>query len=422
MGETTPDAVELKCPDCETYFRLSPKNGRLPTGDVSCPKCFTEIPVEDGRKIYRTRADAGSDDQESPERSSSAPGFGVMSRRPADENLDSESEDAIERLTRLAGDLPGGPKATMAGLPGGFANPFSRSGDLDKTASVDASVLNAIAEKHGNTTKGPFSEPANPGAADAIVEEGLAENTSSGAWRRAHDAQEDGTSGKGSEHEVQTRKTVDLTRQRRPDPSQLRETAENKRVPRSMIGPRAGKAAEDDTVEGETGLSDAELKSQVLARINKKRMAPRTGQTSSPSPTLGASKKLTLDKIRPALSGPSAAEDDAADTNDTGDKPSLAHLFKKAQKRRSSHAGSLSMSGPPEDLPAPRNESPELPRPKIGPSENQKQASATPGIELAADEARELADLLKDVPDDAPSSDAGDEASPDHSGLFDGFG
>ena len=422
MGETTPDAVELKCPGCETYFRLTPKKGRLPTGDVPCPKCFTEISVEDGRKIYRS--DSSGVASEQTQRTSSAPGFGVMSKRPSGEALDDESEDAIERLTRLAGDLPGGSKATMAGLPGGFANPFTRGGDLDKTAAVDASVLSAIAEQNGNTTKGPFD---NPPAPEPPAEDGLAESTDAGAWRRAHEHQtspgldevSDVLAAEKSANEIQTRKTVDLTRQSRANPSQLRETAENKRVPRSMIGLRSGKTPDEDTVEGEVGLSDAELKSQVLARIKKKRMLTRPGDTpgDSSSKASGSTKKLKLDKLRPALSGASAAEDDASsDDSDDAAKPSLAHLFKKAQKRRTSQVGDT-----PDDLPAPRSESPALPQPKSAPPPQPAADSATPGIDLQDSEARELAELLREVPDDA-AADSGAEPSPDHSGLFDGFG
>ncbi|RDV39072.1 hypothetical protein DV096_00425 [Bradymonadaceae bacterium TMQ3] len=434
MGETTPDAVELKCPGCETYFRLTPKKGRLPTGDVPCPKCFTEISVEHGRKIYRSHmSDMASEDTQP---TSSAPGFGVMSRRPSADALDDESEDAIARLTRLAGDLPGGSKATMAGLPGGFTNPFSRDGDLDKTAAIDASVLSAIAEQNGNTTKGPFDNPPVP---DPPAEDGLAESTDAGAWRRSHEHQtspgldevSDVLAAEKSANEAQTRKTVDLTRQNRADLAQLRETAENKRVPRSMIGLRSGKAPDEDTLEGEVGLSDAELKSQVLARIKKKRMVARPGDDTATSagsagsagsaPTsVSSARKLKLDKLRPALSGASTAEDDASsdDSEDSG-KPSLAHLFKKAQKRRTSPG-----IGSSEDLPAPRSESPARPQPRPALPSKAQTDSATPGIDLEDSEARELAELLRDVSDvsDDTAPDSSDASSPDHSGLFDGFG
>ncbi|RAL23735.1 hypothetical protein DL240_06150 [Lujinxingia litoralis] len=382
--------------------------------------------MENGRKIFRSESGAGDSKPETTP-PSSTPGFGVVPRKSSEARLDDASEDAIDRLTRLAGDLHSGPKATMAGLPGGVNNPFTRDGHLDKTASVEADVLDTMARIQGNTTRSPFDAPASR-------EEGLAESTDSGAWRQAIEHESSPGLRRASidtTTELQSRKTVDLTRQPRVSSAQLRETAENQRVPRSWVSNTAD-AAREDTLEGDvssdTDTADQPLKSQVLARIqSKQRLASRPSEpSSSPSdtPAPGQAQKLSLDKLRPTLSDALASAQSSAEApaNDGDDQPSLARLFKKAQQRRASQN-----SGTIPELPLSRSEPPSLPTARAQ-APRRRPEDLPPSTELpeisdvkpATDKAQQgLADLLGDIPEKAPDESA---ETPDHSGLFDGFG
>ena len=356
MGDKTPESVEIKCPGCGTRFRMTPKKGRLPSGDIPCPKCYEEIPVRDGEVVSAGENSSDGDG----ESNSSAPKFGVMSparrgetKTTSEKRTSTEAEDAIARLEQMAKDLPKDSSSTMAGLPGVGANPFKASRQMDKTAAVDRSILEKVAiaqpaddlDEDDDAGRGASFAPANqpdtsPRLVSAETIDRLAQENSEAAVAPDDMPDDEETRPPGLRQQA-------TTARRKAENKALRETAENKSISADMVRETAeNKSITPEMVKKSRRGDDEEEKksppkSNVLARIKKHQVLKKVGTSrpnaqGSDSKTIGdkTSPSINLDKLRKKSAGDGAADGDS-------EAKSLSDLFDKVKKKRGTDAGRL---------------------------------------------------------------------------------
>ena len=431
MGEETPEPVEIQCPGCESRFRLTPKKGRLPSGDIPCPKCFEEIPVENG-EVMTDDADNASEDA-----SDSTPGFGVMSPGPSDSKKSSDSapspesspdndksgdeQEAIEHLEKMAQELPSsGSKSTMAGLPGvgrDSSNPFSKSGNRDKTAAVDPELLEKAASDDTDTDTDTKSEPddspdksfANnspPDTSPRLVEESHAERL----------AAEDSTAATAPEElpDEDDRNSSGLreTAEQRGAAEQLRDTAENRSISKEMLD----RQSKQDSSPSESPSSDDEssdpkqTRKNLLGRVKKKTIRKKMSDvdddsSSAPSSPFSDSKTTSRAKSLEQLKEKSRAKDGDDDSDGERDRDSsLSNLFQKVRERRGSSDNLRKKLKESKSEDAPTSDG------------GDSDADFADDVDLSKDELADIVDRNSDSRDDgddsSPSSTTEEEQSP----------
>lgn len=358
MGDETPDPVQIRCPGCDSRFKLTPKKGRLPSGDIPCPKCFEEIPVEDGEVV--TDEETGDDGE-------SAPGFGVVSppdQEASDDSrddqtgeLDADEQQAVEQLEEMADDLPSRSenKSTMAGLPGVGRNPgdnpFKSDDGDDKTAAIDEDMLRRVAEESSvaddddaddddaddDRSSTSFRNRDNlPDTSPRLVDGDHAEQL----------AAEDSTAADSTEDLPDTgddARNLRDTSEHDSAASKLRETAENPSVPGKSVSPA------DDA--DDTDQSDSEPQAAgVLGKIKKKQVRKRdldddsdqSDSSDGPSLPRPASTKSSDDESSRRRTRETTEHDTVSTDNDSSDDDSsLSNLFKKVRERRGSNKEEL---------------------------------------------------------------------------------
>ena len=397
MGEGTPEAIEIQCPGCESRFRLTPKKGRLPSGDIPCPKCTEVIPVKEGKVVENDSSGDGESADKA--RSTSLPGFGVMTptrkaKVPASDSGPTtddaeEEDDPIARLERMAGDLPAG--STMAGLPGvgsfrdGSANPFQTSRTSDKTSEVDPSLLEKVAtdgsdpEERSSGEDG--SSPSKSGQEASFLPADkqpqtsprlmsgemvgrLADESSSAVIGTDDLPEQDrprrlkqGSEPSPPKKEAPAKNTLRETAENKSVASQLRETAENKRVASGLD--RASKSGAEArrtqigrpvTSGGDDAPTREIKKDSILGKIKttKKLVDPNTkddtGSASQPADSQTALSPLERLKKLKKRKAAGSEKDESGGVSTSGadaDGGSLAKLFKEVQKKRGTDSGQL---------------------------------------------------------------------------------
>ena len=434
MGEKTPDAIKVKCPGCDSRFRLSPKKGRMPSGSISCPKCGVAIPIEKGKSV--TASTESEDQSEDSEKSSATPDFGVIPPKTKKKKTKSktveggsatdsksgksEADEAIEKLEKMANDAP--PGSTMHGLPGvGKENPFAP--DLQEgTARVDPSVLEQAAansatevdDAHSATEvndDGPktageeessdatdFSPKNQAKTSPRLVSEKMVERLAEESSTERSDSRElpeENQRRPGLRRSQATREQDILT------PKKLRELskpkaqdADTSSAPRDEVSTKPAQPAPEtkSTAAGKekkaSTSSKKDAKSNLLARIKTKTV-----------------KKSRHEQKRKKSRG-STTDDDPST------KSSLSQLFKKVRDRRGTDSGTLR----------------EKLKQSGGSDGAEKDSSSEPDLDLAGEvEISEgvLADIVDrsaEDDDDTPPSPPEPEQKKDdgkHTSLFD---
>lgn len=355
MGEKTPEAVEITCPGCNSHFRLTPKNGRLPTGPIPCPKCSEPIPVPSPalapEKVEKTEKDEAAEKTDAPD-DKAVPAFGVMSKgrlkRSKEEGTDdgdqAKADEAILRLERLAAQFPlSDPTSTMAGLPGRGGNPFADSRIDDKTTAIPRSALEGLGltaqpedEEDASNEPAPLShawqDSEQPTTSPRLVPESLLEQLT------GEDSEVALATAEVSPEDTMPRGLLSRTDKIPPAQlaSSLTETAEHP-VPQELVAKSEAedleppRPAPSPRVQEETREHDIkELKAKLA--IESKAALQQTPKFPDPPPTQKLPPEPASLTNKPAAS----SEDDVP-----AEKPSLAMLFKKARQRDKKSGGEL---------------------------------------------------------------------------------
>lgn len=362
MGEKTPDAIEIQCTGCGAHFRLTPKKGRLPSGDVPCPKCSTTLSVSTGRRIYLEETESSEDS----EPSSAAPAFGVIAPRASAQRelaaslretveteshastLDENDEDKVlAKLKAFADATQGNPNSTFAGLPGNFEeNPFSFSRS-EKTTALRRNTRNelaaasSVAEEESGTSaseEGPGEGELASWSAPITSNRLIADNTFDFLQGDHSEATLDSDSIPDPDSPAESEASL-------PAKAGLRatkETAENETISRALA--QSESSSSYFSTERKGGQDQETRKSQLLARIKSKAL-PETslGGRSTPkerktAPSIDIGRIQALAREKPFTDDSIEPGSDPETESGTG-KASLAVLFKKAKKRRESSAG-----------------------------------------------------------------------------------
>ncbi|MGM0555408.1 MAG: tetratricopeptide repeat protein [Myxococcota bacterium] len=422
MGEDTPEAVILTCPGCDTQFRLKPKKGSLPDGPVACPKCATDIPVVDSNLSEASTA------SEAPERATLSGGGPVTpstdtSEEEKDEEVfggfpDEDHSFADINLSENASQKTG-PKQTFLGM--GPSSLKAVLGEETSVATPDEPTQLVDREDLGTLRESSaVDEDADDG--------GFRESPTSGRLRRPRQLDEENEFSR----ETSEQKTV--------TPSDLRETAEGHSVEASLddmdddADPSpASEGHEDEGAEStntskrpdfaksprERGsdehaedaddeASEESPKKAVLGKLNlKKKLAARLKRNKAKDestaeqadeveeePT-GVEEVTEPPENLPAIASKkdSTTDDDRttfdSDDQETGKKPSLSELLKKAREKSQSGSG--------------------LPRPKQSTTRNQRPKPTGEKLDRAlqdiADETAQALTAEESEADEVPSSE-----------------
>ncbi len=384
MGDFTPEALEIQCPGCKSRFRIKPKSENLDNTTVSCPKCFADIPVESNR------LPAGS--SPSPDLSQVDVAFSrVETRRtaafPPDktpshtirsltaQKLGSDEQDAVNKLERLSlGTFtePDTLRATFSGFPGRTSdNPFQRAKTTSTTQSPllqefidlenrESSDVSSISDVHSEATMERDVPNITRKKTNPATETIGTKDNSDGHLRQTSELGAVST-GVISRQKTTVRPTdpprekVDETKQSQIiSKLRTRLPLSQSSAPESDESIQLGESTEqqdsesahDDTanqsIDGTTGILRAD------AIPEEYRNWPDFPLESDPSLEAGSTldiatrKTLTLD------------EDTATQLNEASApnaEPTLAKLFKRAQKRRSTLPGDLAATKPPQPKP-----------------------------------------------------------------------
>lgn len=368
MGDFTPEALEVQCPGCKSRFRIKLKSENLDNTTVSCPKCFADIPVESNR------LPAGS--SPSPDLSQVDVAFSrVETRRsaafPPDKTpsttirslnaptLGDDEQDAVNRLERLSlGTFtePDTIRATFSGFPGRTSdNPFHR----EKTAtSTRSPLLQEFIDLDNDAMSAGQSDPSS--ISDVHSEATMERDVPNLVRKKRNDASE-ALTGKSHSSENQD--------------EHLRQTSELDAVSAAIISrPTAASLQNEEKV-------DENKQSQIISKLRARLPLDQSGKPestkekpepqdehitesssddnydNSPDGTTGILKADAIpEEYRdwhdfPSEQAPALATDSPLDiassqansnapssdsSVDAEAEPTLAKLFKRAQKRRAS--------------------------------------------------------------------------------------
>ncbi len=153
-----PQHIEIECPGCRARFKLKPKNGKLPSKPVKCPKCETQIPVEAAKNVTE-KPEAGT------EPVSHAALFGRPETRLAPPVQNEEPKRKFTNITAFADDSDAGSDDEVDA-----EDPFQRETSENKVVAPTAVSKRDFAPSHTKIDMDPLrpleslSEAANEGA------------------------------------------------------------------------------------------------------------------------------------------------------------------------------------------------------------------------------------------------------------------
>lgn len=373
MGDFTPEAVEVQCPGCRSFFRIRPKGERVDDATVSCPKCFAYIPVE------TNRLPAGS--APSPDLSQADVAFNRIETRravafPPDKTpattmrplpahpLAADEADAINKLERLTlGTFtePDTIRSTFSGFPGRTSdppeNPFqrnesttssSRSPLLQEFAALDEQEkqreeagLTSLSDVHSEATKerktpNLFPSKKQPAAHKPGSDAHLRQTSELGAF--SAEQHKPASERPTLTSETQKAQIISKLKARLPlTTTQQADSSQNQAQKQDLEAALDPHTADTDSLEGATGI----LKADAIPEEYRAWADFPDDESLAADSTLD---RTTLHN-KPAITA-------AEENSDPAAEPSLAKLFKRARKRRATLPGDVL----PKAEPAPKTE------------------------------------------------------------------